>query len=193
MHFQYSTDDFYRSPGGVLLPTKMGLRGRIHGIRIFSTPDDFEKFNRGELVPCLTLPDSPNGITDVGIHYLLDAGFRGTSQLSNWYAGLIDNASFTGVAAADTMASHSGWVENQDYDETVRQTLAFAAASSRSISHQVSFTMNATGTVTLRGVFVNSDNTKGGTTGTLWATALFSTQPSLVSGNVLTVNYSLTD
>ena len=140
--------------------------------------------------------EDPNGITDEGIHYLLEVGFRSDAgmpeaQLAPWYAGLIDNSGFTGLDPSDTMSSHSGWTESQDYSEAVRQTLAFAAAASRAISDDVSFTMNATKTI--EGIFVTSNNVKGGTTGKLWSTAQFSTAPALVSGNVLTANYSLSD
>lgn len=150
-----------------------------------------------DVKPLFTLPDQPNGITTEGINYLLEVGFRSdagspVAQLAPWYAGLIDNSGYTGVAAADTMSSHSGWSEiTTQYDESVRQTLAFAAASSRQITASVSFTMNATKTV--QGIFVVSNSTKGGTTGTLFSTALFSSPPSLISGNVLTANYTLSD
>ena len=138
--------------------------------------------------------DFPNGITDEGIHHALDrlTDITGpTVTLAPWHAGLIDNASFTGVADADTMASHTGWIENQNYSEAVRQQLNFSAAAARTISDSVSFSINAT--VTIKGLYVTSDNTKGGTTGTLFSTALFATPPSLVSGNTLTANYSLSD
>jgi hypothetical protein len=140
--------------------------------------------------------DVPNGITDVGIHYLLEVGFRSdagspVAQEAPWYAGLIDNAGFTGLDAGDTMSSHTGWSESTDYTESVRQAFVFAAAAARAISDDVSMTMNATKTI--EGIFVTTDNVKGGTTGTLWSTAQFSTAPALISGNVLTSNYSLSD
>ncbi len=167
------------------------VRGRWNA-SVWKNAAHREAFLRGEpgVEPLLTNAFD-NGVTDVGIHYVLDTSFRGTAAITTWYALLMDNASYTGVAAADTMASHSGWIENVDYDESVRQTLSFAAASSRAISDSVSFTMNAT--VTIKGLGVNSDNTKSGTTGTLFSTALFGTPPALVSGNVLTANYSLSD
>lgn len=138
----------------------------------------------------------PNGITDEGIHYLLEVGFRSdagspVAQEAPWYAGLIDNAGFTGLDPSDVMSSHTGWTESQDYTESVRQTLAFPAAAVRAIADDVSFTMNATKTI--EGIFVVTVNTKGGTTGVLWSTAQFSSAPSLISGNVLTANYSLSD
>lgn len=135
-----------------------------------------------------------NGITDEGIHHVLDrfTDVDGpTTTLAPWAAGLIDNAGFSGVADADTMASHSGWTENEDYDESVRQALSFGSAATRAISDSVSYAINAT--VTIKGLFVPSDNTQGGTSGTLFSTAIFSTPPALVSGNTLTANYTLSD
>lgn len=135
-----------------------------------------------------------NGITNEGIHHVLDRFTNidaPTVTLAPWNAGLIDNAGFSGVNDADTMASHSSWVENEDYDESVRQALSFASATGRAISDSVSYTMNATKTI--QGLFVTSDNTKGGTSGTLFSTAIFSSPPALVSGNTLTANYTLSD
>lgn len=169
------------------------LKGRWSGVKVWENTADLLAHRAGRIVlPKLILPDFDNGITDVGIHYVLDTSFRGTAQTSTWYAGLIDNAGYTGVAASDTSASHAGWSElHTQYDEAARQTLSFAAAATRSITAEVSFTFNATKTV--QGVFVISVSTKGGTTGTLFSTALFSSPPGLVSGNVLTANYTLSD
>lgn len=139
--------------------------------------------------------EQQNGITDEGIHHVLDR-FNDTAgpeaTLAPWYAGLIDNASFTGLADADTMSSHSGWIENVDFSESNRQTLSFSAAASRSISDSVSFSINAT--ISIQGLFVSSDNTLSGTSGTLFSTAEFASAPvALVSGNTLTANYTLSD
>jgi hypothetical protein len=168
------------------------VRGRWEHIQVWRTVEDYEAFKRGEFVTPIFFEEvKPNGITDVGIHYLLDAGFRGVAAISTWYAGLIDNAGYTGVAASDTSASHSGWSQSGAYTETALQTLSFGAAASRQISASVSFSINAS--VTIEGIFVNSVSTKPMTTGTLWSTALFSTAPSLVNGNVLTATYTLSD
>lgn len=174
------------------------LKGKWTDVFVWASQEDADRYRAGDtsVRPLQVLPDFSNGITDVGIHYVLEVAFRdGTApdpaQIGTWYAGLIDNASFTGVAAGDTSASHAGWIENQDYDEANRITISFAAAATRKITAAISFTINAT--ITVRGLFIISVNTKGGTTGTLFSTALFSSPPSLVSGNVLTANYSLTD
>lgn len=171
----------------------LGLRGRWH-TRIFENANhwaDFKKWGASSVKPLWEVAHK-NGITNEGIHYNLDTAFTNNDTAETaWYAGLIDAAGFTGVDPSDTMASHTGWTESTAYSEPNRQTLSFPAASSRSITAAVSFTMNAT--VTINGLFVVSNNTKGGTTGVLWSTALYSTAPSLVSGNVLTSNYTLSD
>ena len=174
------------------------LKGRIHGIKAWANAADRDAYLAGDksVQPIWTCPDGPNGITDVGIHYVLEVGFRDgvapdPAQIGTWFSLLIDNASFTGVAAGDTSASHAGWIENEDYDETERPTVAFAAAATRAITAAISWTINDT--ITIRGIGIISDDTKGGATGTLFSTALFASPPSLVAGNVLTANYSLTD
>jgi len=174
------------------------LKGKWTDVYVWANQADADAYRAGDttVVPLCQLPDFSNGITDVGIHYVLEVAFRdGTApdpaQIGTWYALLIDNASFTGVAAGDTSASHAGWIENEDYDEANRITITFAAAATRKITAAISFTINAT--ITVRGFGIISVNTKGGTTGTLFSTALFASAPSLVAGNVLTGNYSLTD
>ena len=181
-------EEFYR-----MATHRNFLRGRWENTRVWDNQEHLNDFRKyGSIVkPKLHILINPNGITNVGIHYNLDSAFRGVTQLSAWYAGLIDNAGFAGVDPTDTMASHSGWSESTDYSESVRQTLSFGAAASRQITAEVSFTMNATKTI--EGIFVNSDSTKGGTTGTLWSTAEYSTAPDLEPGNVLTTNYTLSD
>lgn len=172
------------------------IKGRWESVFIWNSEEDHQAYLDGQFVLPKMAYKFPNGITDEGIHYLLEVGFRSdaampVAQLAPWYAGLIDNSGFTGVDPSDTMASHTGWSEATQYDETNRQTLVFGAAATRKITAQVSFTMNATKTI--EGIFVTSNNTKSGTTGTLWSTALFSSAPGLVSGNVLTANYTLSD
>lgn len=133
-----------------------------------------------------------NGIASVGLHKVLDQAFRNQAGISNWYIGLIDNASFSALANADTMSSHAGWIENQDYDETVRQEWLTAAAASRAITTTTvaTFTMNATKTI--HGIFVTSSSTKGGTTGTLWATAALAVNRNVAAADLIKITYTVT-
>lgn len=133
----------------------------------------------------------PNGTTTVGLNAILDIMFHGTTQVTTWYAGLIDNASFSALSAGDTMSSHAGWIENVDYDEAVRQTWSEGAASGGVTTGSVgTFTMNATKTI--KGLFITSVSTKSGTTGTLWCTAAFGSNQSVTSGQTITSTYTCT-
>ena len=133
-----------------------------------------------------------NGVTDVGINNLLDIEFFTTAKISTWYLGVIDNSGFTALAAADTMASHAGWTEFQTYNEANRVTWVTGAASSKSITNATPASFNITGTATLNGIFAVSENTKGGTTGILWATGSFVTPIPVVNGDILKITYTVT-
>jgi hypothetical protein len=43
-----------------------------------------------------------NGITNEGKDQILNTQFDAATQVTTWYLGLIDNANFTALAAADT-------------------------------------------------------------------------------------------
>lgn len=160
------------------------LRGRWIGTKVFENAEhlaDFRKWGPNLVSPIWAVDLTPNGITDEGIHYNLDTAFTNNDTAeTSWYAGLINNSGYTGVDPSDVMSSHTGWTESTDYSEGTRQALSFAAAATRQITAEVSFTMNAT--VTIKGLFVVTNSTKGGTTGVLWSTALYSTAPDLESG-----------
>lgn len=135
--------------------------------------------------------DVPNGITDAGMNSLLDIMFHGSTQITTWYIGLVNNSGFSSFANADTIASHAGWTEFTSYDEANRVTWTEDAASARSISNTTTadFTISATGVV--HGIFVVSENTKGGTTGTLWSTAAFTSNVSVQDNDVLKITYTV--
>ena len=133
-----------------------------------------------------------NGIVDVGLHYLLDTSFRATTQLTSWFLGIVDNSGFSAFAAADTTASHAGWTEFTAYSEGTRGAWTPPAAATRTLSNTttVDFTMSGGGT--LKGLFLASDNTKGGTTGTLWATAAFAASVAVLASDIVRATYSIT-
>lgn len=138
--------------------------------------------------------ECPNTVTNLGRNSILDTAIGGVTQIATWYVGLIDNASFSAIAAADTSASHAGWLESTAYSESVRQTYTPAAASSQSITNSASkatFTIN--GTATINGAFLISNSTKGGTTGTLLCAASFGSTRAVLSGDTLRVTYSISD
>jgi hypothetical protein len=133
----------------------------------------------------------PNGIVDVGLNHILETQFNGGTPVTAWYIGLIDNASFSALSNADTMGSHAGWIENDDYDEATRPEWTAGTAASRQITNAstVDFSINATATI--KGIFITSNNTKNGTTGTLWATAAFGANVSVQNGDTLKITYTV--
>lgn len=115
-----------------------------------------------------------NVVTTAGKNMALDTLFAGSAYTAAWYVGLISSVSYTGVpVAADTMASHSTWTEDVTYSNSARPTAAWASASagSKALSSAASFTCN--GTATIKGCFLTTIATKGGTTGTLYSAGLF--------------------
>lgn len=94
---------------------------------------------------------------------------------------------------ADTMASKS-FNETTPYSDATRPAWtrngAAASGAMSNSSSRASFTINATGRVF--GAFLASNNTKGGTTGTLYGGGLFSTgSRSVLSGDTLNVQVDL--
>lgn len=132
-----------------------------------------------------------NDITNVGKNYIFDVMFNTGTQITTWYIGLISLASFSALAAGDTMSSHAGWIEYTGYSQANRVQWTSGAAASQSVTNgtPATFDMNATGTV--KGIFITSSNTKSGTTGTLWSTASFSADVPVVSGDQLKITYTL--
>lgn len=97
--------------------------------------------------------------------------------------------------AADTMASHASWSELTAYSEANRQTFKAGTIASGSLNNSAAkavFTINANATI-VAGLFMADNNTKGGTTGTLYGMAPFASpgMKQLDSGDTLTVTATL--
>lgn len=132
-----------------------------------------------------------NAITDVGMNSLLGIMFHADTQITTWYIALVDNSGFSAFANADTMASHAGWTESTAYSDSTRISWGPGASSSRSITNSTPATFNINGTATIHGIFVTSNSTKGGTTGTLWSTAAFGSNVTVNNGDQLKVTYTV--
>jgi hypothetical protein len=133
----------------------------------------------------------PNGITNEGKNTIFDVMFNSATQITTWYIGLVSLSGFSALADADTLASHAGWTEFTGYTQANRVTWGSGASASQVVTNSTpaTFDMNATGTV--KGIFIASNNTKGGTTGKLWATALFTADVPVVSADQLKITYTL--
>ena len=134
-----------------------------------------------------------NLVPNDGLNDSLDKHLKGSSYTAAWYVGLTDGTPTP--AAGDTMSSHAGWTEVTAYDEANRQTLTLGSVSGQSVDNvgnEAVFTISSDST-TIGGCFITSDNTKGGTTGVLYAVGAFTAgDKSLDDNDTLTVTVTCT-
>jgi len=138
------------------------------------------------------IEEGHNDITDFGLDQILGIMFVQISQSNNWFMGLIDAAGFTAVADTDLMNSHSGWVESDKYSLATRPIIPFGTVTNQKTETTPSVDYTITEFHTLKGVFIVDSNLKLGTTGTLWATALFSGDKDVDLNEELKVDYEIT-
>ena len=141
--------------------------------------------------------ECPNLVVNVGLQDMNNKYFLGSAYTATWYIGLYGSGASNSPAAGDTMSSHAGWTEVVPYSQATRPACTFAtpttanpSVATNSASPAV-YSINATSTV--GGAFLVSDNTKSGSTGTLYSASDF-TSPgdrSVVSGDTLNVTYTL--
>ncbi len=133
-----------------------------------------------------------NLVTTGGKNDALDKYLAGSAYTAAWYLGLISSTGYgVGPAAGDTAASHAGWAEDQNYSQASRPTAAWSAASagSKALSSAAVFSINAN--TTIKGCFLISNATKGGTTGILYSAGLFTAGDKVVqTGDTLNVSYT---
>ncbi len=145
--------------------------------------------------------DFPNTVCTIGKNVALDAFLAGSAYtVTGPFMGLISSTSYSAISAADTMTSHTGWLEagtaqNPHYT-TVRPTCAWSAASggAKALSSALSFTFTSGGTV--KGAFLcfgsGAVSTIDNTSGTLLSAGLFTGGDRVVvTSDVLNVSYSL--
>lgn len=131
-----------------------------------------------------------NGATLEGLTHILATQFHGGAQITTWRLAPINNAGFVGLDRSDTMAAHAGWTEWTSYDEAARQDWVEGDPAGGIIATQTvaTFTISAAGT--LRGAFLTSSSTKGGTSGVLWATGEFDETMAVVVGQSVQFGYT---
>jgi hypothetical protein len=141
-----------------------------------------------------------NTVITVGKNLALDTYLAGAAYtVTGPFMGLISSTSFSAIAAADTMASHAGWLEagnaNAPTYTAPRKTAAWNAASagSKALSAALSFAITGSGTV--KGAFLvygtGAVSTIDNTSGTLYSAGLFSGGDKVVAnGDTLNVSYT---
>lgn len=135
-----------------------------------------------------------NIVTNEGVDYVQRVALLGSgveTQLGTWYVGLV--SSTPTIAAADTMASHGGWTEvYTQYSQANRPTWTGADTGVGTVSNSASVAVfSITGSVTVGGCFLTSNNTKNGTTGKLYSGVAFSGgNRAVVNTDSLEVTYN---
>lgn len=138
-----------------------------------------------------------NLVPTVGLNQLLASGVVGSGPS---YMGLISSTSFGTIVATDTMLSHSGWLEadatNAPEYTGNRPTLVFGAPGAGAIATTStnSFVFSASGTV--NGGFIvfgsGASGSQASTTGVLMSAGTIGTAQPVISGNTITMSYTLT-
>jgi hypothetical protein len=135
-----------------------------------------------------------NLVTTVGKNDLLDKYLKGSAYTQTFRMGLAGTGT---KAAADTQASHGGWLEvglanAPTYTGSRKDVTMGAAAAGVSTSPTQSFAMTGSGTVA--GCFTNNGGsaTIDNTSGTLFSAGDFSGgSKTVASGDTISVTYSL--
>ena len=134
-----------------------------------------------------------NLVVTAGKNDLLTNYFKGSSYTASFFVGLIDNASFSAIAAGDTAASHAGWLEAVPYSQSTRPALTLGTASAGSIDNsasKASYSINTS--ATLNGAFCITNSTKSGTSGVLYSASSFGSTRSVINGDTVNVQTTLT-
>ena len=135
-----------------------------------------------------------NSITNAAILSILSDRYCAGTQYTSWYIMLVDNNGFTAFSTSDTMSSHPGWSElsSANYSNTTRVQWIPGSPSAGSVTNPSSsnYNMIPSGTVVVYGLALVTNNTAGGTSGLLEATAAFLSGPqSCKNGDVLRITY----
>lgn len=145
---------------------------------------------------------SHNTVVTVGVNVLLDATFATTAYTAiGPYLGILTGATAGGpvISTADTMSSHTGWLEvgnaNAPALQSARPTLLFAVATARSKTATTA-SVTASGAGTAKGSFLvfftGATNTIDSTAGTLFSAGTFTGGDKLLAtGDTLQVTWSL--
>lgn len=137
-----------------------------------------------------------NLITSAGLNDLADVYLSGATATTSWY--VIFFGATPSVLAGHTLASHAGWSEFTDYDESNRQAWTDGGASGASVDNSASPAVitSSSDSNTVGGAGLVANNTKGGTTGLFYGGGAFTGgNKSLDNGETLTATstYSFAD
>lgn len=129
--------------------------------------------------------ESPNLTVNAGLNDILQQYFKGSAYTAAFFVGIKG----PGIpAAGDTMSSHGTWTEGIGYSQSTRPALVLGSVASQAVSNSASQAVfSVTTPMTVAGAFVTTNNTVGGTSGTLFGAADFT-----ATGTVNTVGTAVT-
>jgi hypothetical protein len=151
----------------------------------------------------------PNLVNAIGKELLLDTLLRtsGTYTTTGPFLGLIDGSTPTFGTGTDTMTSHAGWTEFDNYTvggSPVRGTAVFSAASSTGstptnvttcAAASITYTITGGGG-TVGGCFLvtgsGASSTQNNTGGVLYSAGAFAVPKITTAGDTVAVTYSTT-
>lgn len=135
-----------------------------------------------------------NLVTTVGHNKYLDATLKTGLASPAWYVGLKGNGS---VVAGDTLDSHAGWAEDQNYSNATRVAFTPGTIAGGAVDNSASKAVfNINGTTTIYGAFLCDQSNKASNVGTLLGGGDFTEgSRAVVNGDTLnvTVECSLTN
>jgi hypothetical protein len=176
-------------PGQLAVANLVRARGLADSLKC-RNPVNLEHWRAGKLIGMYA---TLNDITNEGKNTIFDVMFNNATQIANnsWFIGLISLASYSALAATDVMSSHAGWTEFTTYSQSTRVAWGSGASSGQSTTNASPAQFDITGSGTVKGVFITSNSTKSGTTGKLWATALFGADVPVTNGDQLKITYTV--
>lgn len=130
-----------------------------------------------------------NLVPTTGLSHVINSTFGQAAQIASWYVGELGNY----TPAVGTMMANIAANEVVAYDEATRQAYTpNAAATTGSITNSnapATFTCS-TNSTPVYGLFIASGASKGSSSGTLLAAALFSSVKTLDDGEELVATYT---
>lgn len=148
----------------------------------------YEHWRNGVLIDSWS---ESNLITNEGLDSILNVSLRAATQITAWYIGIFE-ANYTPVATVTAATITAASTESTAYAEATRPVFTSPLSTARSLTNTASkatFTINATKTV--YGAFLVSSSAKSGTTGVLMAASKNAVARAVVSGDILTVDYTV--
>lgn len=178
--------EYEHSAGGILFP-RQGLQ--ISGNWQFRSFDRLGREDWGYA--------GHNLIVDQGLNAILDIALGATAKPAGFYVALYSNgvspaANWTAANFASTAGEITSNTEG--YSQTTRPQWVPAAAASGAINNFASaaaFTIECTTSVTINGAALLSNNTKGGTSGSLISAIRLGAARTEYDGNTYTAEYEV--